>query len=86
MMTRTDTDALQVLFTHYLVADRALRDALKASDNTATVVDALDKKQRAMHALLEVGIDMDYTFESIGKRGMDKAFKALNAADAKLGL
>ena len=85
MITKTDTQALQVLFNHYMVADRALKGALKGDDNTA-IVEALDKKQTAHHALLELGIDMDYTFESIGKRGMDKAFAALNAAEAKLGL
>ena len=82
-MTKAETEALQVLFNHYMVSDRRLEKSL-CNDDYNAIVEALDNKQVAYRALLELGIDLDYEYAEISKRGKQKAINALNAADSKV--
>jgi len=81
-MTKAETEALQILFNNYVVSDRRLRDALANEDDSAAIVKALDDRQVSQHALAEMGINMDYEFAKISKRGRQKAWDAKHIAES----
>jgi len=84
-MTKTETEALQILFNNYGVAALQLRDALANNESDALLVrEALDNKLIAQMALLEMGVDINYDFLTVSKRGRYKAWEAINVAEAKL--